>query len=442
MRTTKIEMNLYSIYDRAGLEKHLEDMAAKGWMLDKMGQYLWYYRRTEARKLKFAVSFFPSASVFDPAPSEKQETYREFCEHAGWNLVGSSGQLEVYWHEDQNAVPLVTDPMMEIKTIHKTAKKTVILSNVLLLAIVIMNVCRTLLFYRYNTISALLSDSNLWMALEMVFVGVYCVSELIRYFAWYFKAKKIAESEERFLTTKSTIGYTKVMLGIMILLFVIGFASFMLDESILVGAVILGYTTAIFAIVFGIKSILKEMNASANVNRTITFISCFVVSLIVTSIATLFILRNIEPHQSYQEELPLSIEDLAVVEAAEYSCYENMEESSVLKRLSVRQESRSSEDVPGLSYAVIDIKYSALYDVCVEAFLKGAGKYNSEIVYHEITDELWGAEKVYRLYEGTEYLNTYLLCYENRIVQISLYDFDTEQNLAFAKIISEKLKPN
>ena len=442
MRTTRIEMNFYSIYDRAGLEKHLEDMAAKGWMLDKMGQYLWYYRRTESRKIKFAVSFFPSASVFDPAPSEKQETYREFCEHAGWNFIGCSGQLEVYWHEDENAVPLLTDPMMEIKTIHKTAKKTVILSNVLLFAIVIMNVCRTIQFYRNNTISALLSDSNFWTALEIVFVGVYCVSELIRYFAWYFKAKKIAESEEHFLTTKSTIGYTKAMLGIMILLFVIGFASFMLDESILVGAVILGYSTVIFAIVFGIKSILKKMNASTNVNRTITFISCFVVSLIVTSIATFFILRNIEPHQSYQEELPLSIEDLAMVEIGEYSCYENMEESSVLKRLSVRQESSSLEEVPELSYAVIDIKYPALYDVCVEAFLKGAGKYNSEIVYHEITDEIWGADKVYRLHEGAEYLNTYLLCYENRIVQISLYDFDTVQNPAFAKIISEKLKPN
>jgi hypothetical protein len=228
----------------------------------------------------------------------------------------------------------------------------------------------------------------------------------------------------------------------MIVLFVIGFASFMLDESILVGAVILGYTFAIFAIVFGIKSILKEMNASANVNRTITFISCFVVSLIVTSVATIFLMRNIESHQNYQEELPLSIEDLAMVEIEEYSCYENMEESSVLKRLSVRQESSSLEEVPELSYAVIDIKYPALYDVCVEDFLKGAGKYNSEIVYHEIADERWDAEKVYRLYEGAEYLNTYLLCYENRIVQISLYDFDTVQNPAFAKIISEKLKPN
>ena len=29
-------MNFYSIYDRTGLEKHLEDMAAKGWMLDKI----------------------------------------------------------------------------------------------------------------------------------------------------------------------------------------------------------------------------------------------------------------------------------------------------------------------------------------------------------------------------------------------------------------------
>ena len=461
MRTTRIEMNFYSIYDRAGLEKHLEDMAAKGWMLDKMGQYLWYYRRTEPKKLRFAVSYFPSASVFDPAPSEKQETYREFCEHAGWNLAGASAQLEVYWHEDENAVPLVTDPMMEIKTIHKTAKKTVILSNLLLLAIVIMNVCRTIQFYQRNTISALLSDSNIWTTLAMVFAGVYCVSELIRYFAWYFKAKKIAESEERFLTTKSTIGYTKVMLGIMILLFVIGFASFMLDESILVGAVILGYTTVIFAIVFCIKSVLKKMNASTNVNRTITFISCFIISLIVTSASTFFIFRNIDlskadehnivgtyDHQGrifevYKDELPFYLEDFTYVEDVQYSYYKEVEESSVLKQVSVRQDKVGyEEEGPELSYAIIDVKIAAVYDSCVNYFLRGASRYNDGMEYREVQDEIWGANTVYRLYEGSEYMDTYLLCYENRIVRISLYDFDTEQNPAFAKIISEKLKPN
>ena len=461
MRTTKKEMNFYSIYDRTGLEKHLEDMAAKGWMLDKIGQYFWYYRRSEPRKIQFAVSYFPSASTFDPAPSEKQETYREFCEHAGWKLAGASAQLEVYWNEDENAVPLTTDPLVEIQTIHKTAKKTVILSNVLLLAIVIMNICRTVHFYYNNTISALLSDSNFWATVAFFFAGILCLVELSRYFVWYFKAKKIAELEDRFIETKNTSRFTRGMLLFLVVLFAYCFVSFMLDESLMIGAIIIGYTVLIFGIVFGIKHVLKMKNASTQTNRTITLICCFVVSMLVTSIATFFIMKNINvlkqkehevvgtyehsgmTFEVYKDELPLYLEDFTYVEGVDYSYYKEIEESSVLKQISVRQDKVNyGEDAPELSYAIIDVKIPALYDTCAEYFLRGAGKYDETREYREIQDKIWGAEKVYQLFDGTEYVNTYLVCYENRIVRISLYDFDTENNPAFAKIISEKLKPN
>lgn len=461
MRTTKREMNFYSIYDRAGLEKHLEEMAAKGWMLDKIGQYLWYYRRSEPRNIRFAVSYFPSASVFDPAPSEKQETYREFCEHSGWKLAGASAQLEVYWNEDENAVPLATDPLVEIQTIHKTAIKTVILSNVLLLLIVIMNLVRSVQFYYRNTIDSLLSDSNFWITIAMAFAGVFCIMELVRYFAWYFKAKKMAECEERFFTPKRTIQFTTGMITVFLVLFVIGFLSFALDESMLVGAIIIGYTLLIFAIVYGIKYVLKVKKASTNVNRTVTLISCFVVSMIVTSAATFLIFRNAditeqEAHkvvgtyehagwnfEVYADEIPLYIEDFTYVEDVEYYYYKEVEESSALKQVSARQEKVGYEvEAPELSYAIIDVKIPALYDNCVDYFLREASRYNDEIEYREIQDESWEANTVYRLYEGSEYMDTYLLCYENRIVRVSLYDYDMENNPATAKIISEKVKPN
>jgi len=461
MRTTKREMNFYSIYDRTGLEKHLEDMAAKGWMLDKIGQYFWYYRRSEPRKIQFAVSYFPSASTFDPAPSEKQETYREFCEHAGWKLAGASAQLEVYWNEDENAVPLTTDSLVEIQTIHKTAKKTVILSNVLLLVIAIMNICRTVHFYYNNTISAFLSDSNFWVTVAFVFAGILCLVELSRYFVWYFKAKKIAELEDRFIETKNTSRFTRGMLLFLVVLFAYCFVSFMLDESLMIGAIIIGYTVLIFGIVFGIKHVLKMKNASTQTNRTITLISCFVVSMLVTSIATFFIMKNINvlkqkehevvgtyehsgmTFEVYKDELPLYLEDFTYVEGVDYSYYKEIEESSVLKQISVRQDKVNyGEEAPELSYAIIDVKLSSLYDTCVDYFLREASGYDDTMEYREVLEEAWEAKKVYKLCAGPEYLNTYLVCYENRIVRISLYDFDTEKNPAFAKIISEKLKPN
>ena len=40
----KRENNLYSFYDRSGIQQHLERMASKGWMLEKMGRSIWTYR--------------------------------------------------------------------------------------------------------------------------------------------------------------------------------------------------------------------------------------------------------------------------------------------------------------------------------------------------------------------------------------------------------------
>ena len=55
MSNTKREwLPLYSFYDRSGLSRHLEEMAAKGWMLDSLGAYSWRYRRIEPEQLKYA----------------------------------------------------------------------------------------------------------------------------------------------------------------------------------------------------------------------------------------------------------------------------------------------------------------------------------------------------------------------------------------------------
>ena len=57
MKETKRRMERLSFYDHTGIAAHLEKMAAKGWMLDKIGAYLWRYRRTEPKQLAFAVSY-------------------------------------------------------------------------------------------------------------------------------------------------------------------------------------------------------------------------------------------------------------------------------------------------------------------------------------------------------------------------------------------------
>lgn len=132
MRTKKRRLETFSFYDRTGIEKHLTEMAARGWMLEKIGM-LWHYRRIEPQQLHFAVTYFPRASAFDPGPSADEQTFVEFCERAGWQKAASSAQLQVFWNVGPDPVPLETDAVLQVETISRAAKKSFLLGQILLL---------------------------------------------------------------------------------------------------------------------------------------------------------------------------------------------------------------------------------------------------------------------------------------------------------------------
>ena len=56
MRDTKRRIEAFSFYDHTGIEAHLEKMAAKGWLLERMTGVGWVYRRIEPGRVKFTVT--------------------------------------------------------------------------------------------------------------------------------------------------------------------------------------------------------------------------------------------------------------------------------------------------------------------------------------------------------------------------------------------------
>ena len=43
MKELKRRLETFSFYDHTGIEKHLEDMAEKGWLLSKTNRFFWVY---------------------------------------------------------------------------------------------------------------------------------------------------------------------------------------------------------------------------------------------------------------------------------------------------------------------------------------------------------------------------------------------------------------
>ena len=121
MKHTKREwIPLYNFLDRTRLTAHLSEMAAQGWLLTSISSWSWKYRRTEPRKLKFAVTFFAGAGRFCPAPAPGLDTFRDYCAQAGWQVAASMDQVQVFYNEDENAVPLETDSALELANIQKS----------------------------------------------------------------------------------------------------------------------------------------------------------------------------------------------------------------------------------------------------------------------------------------------------------------------------------
>ncbi|MDE7260951.1 MAG: DUF2812 domain-containing protein, partial [Oscillospiraceae bacterium] len=214
MKDTKRRVELYSLWDHTGLEAHLARMAEKGWLVEKIGSFCWTYRRTEPRKLTFCVTYYPKATAFTPEPTEDQETFYEFCQYAGWKLAASCAQLQVFYNGRENPTPIETDPLLELDTIHRTVKRSTLLSQALLILVALLQGGMLISGFRRDPIGVLSSASALLSGLCWVILLLLVSSEVAAYYRWRSKAKKAAERGE-FLATNSRV---KLQIGCLIVI--------------------------------------------------------------------------------------------------------------------------------------------------------------------------------------------------------------------------------
>ena len=96
-------------------------------------------------------------------------------------------------------------------------------------------------------------------------------------------------------------------------------------------------------------------------------------------------------------------------------------------------------DVPDIRYTVIDVKFPALYDLCLDSLLSANEDWPEEYRdYYAATDSApWGAEEAYRYFshDGSPY-NRFLLCYEERIITVRpSWDMDETQMALVGKTL-------
>ena len=447
----------FSFYDQQSIQKKLEEMAERGWMIEKVGNFLWTYRRTEPRKLRFAVTYFADASEFDPGPTEGELTKLDFCAQDGWTLAARWGAMQIFYNENENAVPIETDPVTQVENIHRTMKKTLIRSHIfttaLILYYMILQLCNL-----FDKPAEYLSDPFYLYSLTL-YLGLLSASlfELFFYLHWHRKAKKAAENDGVFLPAKSRHSASYLLIAFSVLCLLLAYSSFSsASRSIWFLIIWSSIILLIFAAGQMIKNKLKKKGFPRGLNQAIS-----IGSVMLLTVAGIGILVGVvisggltlstekkpvgtyelygRTREIYDDPLPLEIEDLRD-DHVRWSKELSHHETFLLSYTECKQRDlpRNNKTISlTLEYTIIDVKLHVLYNFIKNAKLnEKQDEVHDDFVftdhYEPIDAAPWNANEVYQHHWSDSVLNSYLICWDDRIVELGFYWEPTAEEIAAA----------
>lgn len=148
--------------------------------------------------------------------------------------------------------------------------------------------------------------------------------------------------------------------------------------------------------------------------------------------------------------IPLSVTDFRDADADKYIEENRNNETFLLGQRAVHifgnWELEDFHKLYDLQYTITTVKVPFLYDWCREQMYRDLDESDDSdvpaghrMVYTQQDPEPWGANEAYRLYhEEGWYMNWYLLCYDDRIIEIG---FDWKPTADDMQIVNEKLNP-
>ena len=444
MKTKKRRLEALSFYDHTGIERHLADMARKGWMIEQISNYYWTYHRIEPQELKFTVTYFPQASDFDPAPSEAQQTLMDFCADTGWELACTWFQMQIFYNAAEDPSPINTDPALEVDAIHRACKNQYLRSYKILSVIGLVGSFFFVSSLISDTLRLIASPSDLMTGTIFLALLLLCTRELIAYYTWHRKAKRAAE-HEIFLDTPSTSAFQKTVLSIVLLCAAYWLVNVILGRDPLMAWIAVMVFSAIFGTTFlvnAVKRLLKNKGASRGTNKILTTISSFVIAFVLMGVvinAGVHISKGIPPEElPYGGDAPLKVQDMMSVEYSDYITESSPDESLFLTRLEINQrhgfDDEASPDIPEIQYEMFIVRVPSFYDFCesqMKRLIVLSARWDGDMV--ETDGAPWGADRAYRLVmdNGAEQ-DVYLLCYADRLVGIEFNWTPTEEQMVIA----------
>lgn len=438
MKKTKRVFEVYSFCDYDGYAKRFGRMAEKGWLIERVMPFFFVYRRIEPKKLTFFISYFAKASEFDPEPGSEQSEFIEFCERTGWKLAMRSAQMQVFYNENEHPVPIETDPVLEVETIHKAAKRSYLPTFLVFLALSLFELWTLLERMEIDPLSVLAGGSTPFACLMNILLLLVCFVELSAYFLWLRRARRQARETG---TLAPSVSHRKFQL-VVLWLFLLVFGAFLVSIAtsgsrlriFVLAAMLVGEGLAIF-VVWKLKSFLKRKGVSRGANIFITLAAATALSFALVFAVLFVAVGFIGPDDPVTEEIPLSLNDL-YGEDAEVDAQDVIRDGSIiLSSISVTQYEAAGSDV---YYVVYQVKLPFLTPLIRRVAERNVDEYHRAWggCLLSMNPDHWHADKAFRNAGKVGLGDNWLLFYGNRII---ILNFEGEPTQDQMDTIAEKL---
>jgi len=428
-----------NLWDRKKMVQYLEKQARDGWLFCGFDEKRWRFRPIEPQEVHFAVSYFAGFREDDFDAGQRLVEFREYCAHDGWVLAGAYEEIQVFYNMNENPVPIDTDSRIEVETMHTIALRKLKPQFLRFAALTAFFLVFALYAYHSDPVRFFL-HAPLFLAL-LAYGGSFLVYLLrvAEEFLWFYQAKRYAATHEE---------YPHDLKHLRISTFVGAFIALVLLEMLLrhLGLVnmlwLIGSVLTLIALVLLVIRWSESLPLSKVKSDMICAASLIAVIILVPMVLSKVMMAvGVEGDlyvplgstwAKYEETPPLDIEAYygEGLEDLFYTSF--VEETPFLAKYDARMTADRGEDWLELSYDILEVKWDALYDLCVEEYLMTHGMGSLAA----IDAAPWGAEEVYCRGADPGHANLWLLCYENRIVVLVVNEEPTPEQMA---LIGERL---
>lgn len=456
--TKKFMLINYNYYKE--IEQKLERYAGKGLVLEKMGPYLWTFKKTEPQNLKYTVTYFAEGSVFNPHPTDNQQTYFDYAKAAGWDFVCEYNQMQIFSSSLENPPEFETDEKEKLENIHECMKKSFVVSQLLMLVVFALN-----LFLRLNSLTQNPTDflsSNINLAILLMFFSIILYSSytLINYYMWYKKSQKSVAMGGSIIDNFNkrrryfNIGY------LIFLLSLVGYMFICLLTNTSFGIIALSVAQVpLFALVFwGSITLLKRRKIPARSNRIISISLLTLTSVLYLSFIFYSISQFSFPERSnkqyttvdwemydgmtieyrlYNDKIPLTCEDLyGHINFEQYSYEADEEDTPMLHRSHYSQTRPPMKNAPPeLEYSIYKPNFEFVKKIVVSDLTKLHDWSDRKL--ETLDNAIFSTEKAYSFYyeeaNGKLFSGEYILVYTDKVIRIEVETPFTEEQIEIVK---------